>query len=66
MPSYLACIEAVIPWTFSYDRQNYAGYLVPYLNDMRALPTVMPEVYGAYVAGHFSAQMGKGSSIAFH
>ena len=42
---YVACIEALLPWTFSYDRQNYARYLVQYLNDMRALPTVMPEVY---------------------
>ena len=63
---YLACIEAVIPWAFSYDWQNYARYLVPYLNDIHALPTVMPEVYDAFVAGHFSAQMSKGNSIAFH
>ena len=34
---YLACIENVIPWTFSYDRQNYARYLVQYLNDIRVL-----------------------------
>ena len=26
---------------------------------MRALPTVMPEVYDAFVAGHFSVQMSK-------
>ena len=63
---YLAYIEAVIPWTFSYDRQNYARYLVPYLNDIRALPTVTPEVYDAINAGHISAQMSKGNSIAFH
>ena len=62
---YLACIEAVIPWTFSYDRQNYTRYLAPYLNDMRALPT-LPEVYDAFVAGHFGLQTSKGSSITFH
>ena len=62
---YLACIEAVIPWTFSYDPQNYARHLVPYLNDMRALLT-LPVVYDAFVAGHFSVQMSKGYSIAFH
>ncbi|CAB4007601.1 Hypothetical predicted protein [Paramuricea clavata] len=56
---YLFCIEAVIPWTFAYDRQNYARYLIPYLNDMRALPTVMPEVYDAFLAGDFSVQMSK-------
>ena len=32
---YLACIVEVIPWTFAYDRQNYARYLIPFLNDMR-------------------------------
>ena len=63
---YLAYIEAVIPWIFAYDRQNYARYLVPYLNDMRALPIVMPEVYDAFVVGHFSVQMSKGNSIAFY
>ena len=62
---YLACIEAVIPWTFSYDRQNYARHLVPYLNDMRALLT-LSEVYDTFVAGHFRVQMSKGNSIAFH
>ena len=54
---YLSCVEAIIPWTFAYDRQNYVRYLIPYLNDMRALPTVMPEVYDAFVAGHFSVQI---------
>ena len=49
---YLSCVEAVIPWTFSHVRQNYARYLIPYLNYMRALPTVIPEVYDAFVAGH--------------
>ena len=45
--------------------QNYARHLVPYLNDMRALLT-LSEVYDAFVAGHFSVQMSKGNSIAFH
>ncbi|EDO43283.1 predicted protein [Nematostella vectensis] len=40
---YLSCIEEVIPWAFAYDRQNYARYLVPYLDDMRSLPETMPE-----------------------
>ena len=44
---------------FAYERQKYARYLIPYLNDMRALPTVMPEAYDAFVAGHFSVQMSK-------
>ena len=56
---YLACVDEVVPWTFAYDRQNYARYLVPYLDDMRALPETMPEVYTAFLEGHFSVQMSK-------
>ena len=56
---YLVCIEEVINSPFAYDRQNYARYLVPFLNDMRSLSTVMPEVYAAFSNGQFSIQMGK-------
>lgn len=56
---YLSCVEEVIPWTFAYNRHHYAKYLVPYIADMRALPEVMPDVYAAFVQGHFSVQMSK-------
>ena len=56
---YLSCIEETIPWAFAYDRQNYARYLVPYLNDLLGLPTTMPAVYDAFMDGQFSVQMGK-------
>ena len=55
---YLSCIEEVIPWPFAYDRQNYARYLIPFLDDMRHLPVRMPEVYTAFIKGHFFIQMG--------
>ena len=55
---YLSCIEEVIPWAFACDRQNYARYLVPFLNDMRHLSVTMPEVYTAFTKGQFSVQMG--------
>ena len=54
---YLTCIEQVIPWAFAYDRQKYARFLLPYLNDMRKLPKEKPEVYQALCAGEFSVQM---------
>ena len=41
---YLSCIEEIIPWCFAYDRQNYARYLIPFLNEMLSLPSSMPEV----------------------
>lgn len=31
---YLSCVEEVIPWAFAYDRQKYARYLLPFLDDM--------------------------------
>ena len=56
---YLSCVEEVMPWTFAYDRQNYARYLVPFLNDMRGLSVTMPEVYRALKDGQFSVRMSK-------
>ena len=54
---YLSCIEEVIPWAFAYYRQNYARYLIPFLDDMRHLSLRMPEVYTAFNKGRF-VQMG--------
>ena len=54
---YLSCIEEVIPWCFAYDHQNYAKYLIPFLNDMLRLPSSMPEVYNAFLNEEFSVQM---------
>ncbi len=54
---YLSCVEEVIPWTFAYDRQKYARYLLPFLDDMRKLPTEKPDVYVAFMQGEFSVQM---------
>lgn len=48
----------MIPWAFAYDRQNYASYLIPFLDGMRYLPVRMLEVYTASNKGHFSVQMG--------
>ena len=55
---YLSCIEEVIPWAFAYDRQNYARYLIPFLDDMRHLSLRMLEVYTAFNKGQFAVQMG--------
>ena len=57
---YLSCIEEVIPWAFAYDRQNYARYLIPFLDDMHHLSVSMPEVYTTLNKGQFSVQIGGG------
>ena len=41
---YISCIKEIISWCFAYDRQNYARYLIPFLNAMLRLPSSMPEV----------------------
>ena len=55
---YFSCIEEVVPWAFAYDRQYYARYLIPFLDDTRHLLVRMPEVSTAFNKGHFSVQMG--------
>ena len=54
---YLACVEEGIPWTFAYDRQNYARYLIPVLNDIRSVRVKMPEVQKIFENDDFSVQM---------
>ena len=56
---YLSSIEATLPWVFAYDRQNYARYLLPFLNDMLELRETMLLVHEAFFNGEFSVQMGK-------
>ena len=59
----LSCIEEVIHWCFTYDRQNYSRYLIPFLNDMLRLPSSMPEVYNAFLNGELSVQMGEANPL---
>lgn len=61
---YLSCIEACIPWIFAYDRQNYAKYMVPYLNDMKSLQKLHPAVYKAFLEGSFSVQMSESNGFS--
>ena len=63
---HLVCIEEVIISAFAYDRQNYARYLVPFLNDTRSLSTTKPEVHAAFSNGQFLIQMGKRNPFGCH
>lgn len=55
---HLACIRAMIPWCFAYDRINYARYLPSYLAQMSQLPATHPEVHAEFMTGGFSVQLG--------
>ena len=48
---YLSCIGETLPWVFAYDCQNYARYLLPFLNDMLSLQQTMPKVHEAFHSG---------------
>ena len=54
----LSCIEELIPWALAYDCQNYARYLILFLDNMRQLSLRTPEMYTAFNLGQFSVQMG--------
>ena len=55
-------MEEVIPWTLANDHQKFAGYLVPFLDDLRGLSVTMPKVYRVFNKdGQFSVQMIKES-----
>ena len=59
----MSCIEEVIPWAFAYDQQKYARSLLPFLNDMRELPSTFPEVSAVICNGEFSVQMSHSNSF---
>lgn len=54
---HLHAIRSLIPWSFAYDRTNYARYLPVYYAQMSALSETHPEVYEAFRDGCFSVQM---------
>ena len=54
---HLHAIQALIPWSFAYDRVNYARYLSAYFAEMAALPYTHPDVHEEFKNGHFSVQM---------
>ena len=54
---HLYSIRALIPWSFAYDRVNYARYLSAYYAQMVALPQTHPEVHEEFKNGNFSVQL---------
>ena len=54
---HLNAIRCMIPWYFAYDKVNYARYLSAYYAEMINLSEKKPDVYEAFQAGQFSAQI---------
>ena len=55
---HLAMVKAMLPWTFAYDKQNYARYLSVYYTQMTRLELDHPETYDHLKNGGFSVQIG--------
>jgi len=55
---HLSAIHDLIPWCFSYDRQNSARYLSCYYSEMTHLEQEHPEIHAYLREGGFSVQIG--------
>lgn len=55
---HLLMIKEMIPWSFAYDRHNYARYLPVYYRDMARLEIDHPQDYNQFISGGFSVQLG--------
>ena len=55
---HLAMIRAMLPWTFAYDKQNYARYMSAYYTQMTRLEMDHPESYDHLTNGGLSVQIG--------
>ena len=56
-PLHLHSIRCLIPWSFAYDKVNYARYLSIYHAQMSRLEETNPDVHQQMVSGGFSVQM---------
>ena len=59
----LECIRDVVAYAFAYDNFNYARYLTPFLGEMLNLEVDHPEIYNAFIQGHFSVQLSEGNTF---
>ena len=53
---HLQCIREILPWTFAYDRVNYAHYLSFDYYEMSCLPVTHPDAYNQMQRGEFAVQ----------
>ena len=54
---YVESIRSILPWVFTYDRQNYARYLTLHFMDLLNLEENYPSVHCEFIKGSFAVQM---------
>jgi hypothetical protein len=55
---HMDAIRKMIPWSFAYDKRNYAKYLTVYYGEMSTLSTDQPEIHNTFMNAGFSVQLG--------
>ena len=60
---YLESMRSLLPWTFAYDRYNYARYLTLHFVDMLSLESDHPEVYHEFINGNFTVQISSSNTF---
>ena len=53
---YLEALTELVPWFCALDHINYSRWIPVHLRDMAALPTMHPDIYREFSAGHFTIQ----------
>lgn len=60
---YVESIRSLLPWTFAYDRQNYARYLTLHFMEMVNLEENHKSIYEEFMKGNFSVQLTEGNTF---
>ena len=54
---YVESINMLLPWTFAYDRHNYARYLTFHFIEIIHLKERHPSIYQKFMKGNFLVQV---------
>ena len=54
---YVEFIRELLPWTFVYDRQNYARYLSIHFMEMTNLEEKHKVIFDEFMKGNFTVQL---------
>ena len=53
---HLEATNAMLPWMFAYDHQNYSRFITYYWSQMTRLPTAHPNIFNEFLLGNFAVR----------
>jgi len=53
---FVDCLKKICPWLFALDMVHYARWLPVFVKTLEELPVHHPDVYAAFLSGHFSSK----------